>query len=82
MTDIYKHLGFKQPAFLENHVGIRIYIGSIGKDDWTVVIPKEIAQKKCPNYTLQSDYVNYLVTESEALRIAEEFTTLAERKKV
>lgn len=79
MTDVYKSLGFKQPDFLENPYGIRIYIGTIGKDDWCVEIPKELANKKCNYYSCNNNLGVYFVTEEEALRIAREYTKLAKK---
>lgn len=79
MYNIYKSLGFKKPEFLENSYGIKIYIGTKGKDDWCIEIPKELAKKKCYNYNLDYNYIVYLTSEEEVIRIAKEFTQLAER---
>ena len=76
MEDLYKSLGFKQPNFLENPYGIKIYCGTKGESDWCVAIPKKIAKKKCKYYT-GGDYNVYFVTEEEALRISNDFTILA-----
>jgi hypothetical protein len=87
MQDKYTELGFKPPAFIENPYGIKIYIGTKGKDDWTVVIPQWIIQrefghneyfKKCK---CNKDVVLYLVTEEHALEMAERFTKIAQRYK-
>lgn len=81
MKDLYKKLGFKQPDFLENPYGIRIYIGTSGSDDWGVVIPKELVKMKCSRYNYNKDYNVYFVTERHALRIAEEYTEFAKSLK-
>lgn len=77
MEDLYKDLGFKSPQFLENPYGIKIYLGSKGKDDWCVEIPKELARKKSRYYNRDYNYVVYLTSETEVLRIAKEYTQLA-----
>ena len=88
MIDAYKQLGFKQPDYLENQHGIRIYFGTIGKDDWCVEIPrelilKELSKKKCDScsYDYYKNYnksfISYFVSESHALEIAKEYTQLA-----
>lgn len=79
--DTYKSLGFTTPHFLENLYGIKIYMGTKGKSDWCVEIPKELARMKCPQYKFNYAYVVYLTSEEEVLRIAREFTELAERNK-
>ena len=48
MESLYESLGFKQPEFVENPCGIRIYLGTKDKEDWCVEIPKELVQIKCP----------------------------------
>lgn len=77
MEDAYKSLGFEAPQFLENPYGIKIYLGTKDRDDWCVEIPKELAQKRCSYYKCKSNYVVYLVTEEDALRIAKVYTKLA-----
>ncbi len=79
MTDIYKQLGFKQPEFLENPYGIKIYMGTAGEDDWCVVIPKELAKMKCSNYNVNHDFAVYLVSEQHALETAKLYTELARK---
>lgn len=81
MGDLYKKLGFKQPQFLENKCGIRIYIGTKGLDDWCVVIPKELVKLKCSRYNYDKDYAIYFVTEEHALATAETYTELARNLK-
>ena len=81
MDDLYTQLGFKQPKILRNPQGIRIYIGTKGKDDWCVVIPKKLVKLKSPHYDLDKDYAMYLVTEQEALSVAKEYTELAKKLK-
>lgn len=72
--DRYTELGFKPPAFVENTYGIRIYIGTKGKDDWLVVIPKTIMQRE---FGRNQECAMYSVTEEHALSTAERFTRLA-----
>jgi hypothetical protein len=79
MDDLYKQLGFKQPKLLRNPLGIRIYIGTEGKDDWCIVIPRKLVKLKNPLYPLDQDYAFYLISEQEALSIAKEYTELANR---
>lgn len=79
--DIYKSLGFKNPDFVENPYGIKIYLGTKGKDDWCIEVPKELCRLKTPRYPFGYNYVVYLESEEEVLRVAREFTTYAERSK-
>lgn len=79
MEDLYTKLGFKKPEYLINHCGIKIYIGTKGKEDWCVEIPKELAKKKCRYYNSSNNYGIYLVSEEHALAMAKEFTELARR---
>lgn len=81
MENLYEQLGFKQPKILENSCGIRIHIGTKGKDDWGVEIPKELCKAKSPRYNFNHSYMMYLVTEKEALSVAKEYTELAKRLK-
>ena len=80
MDDLYKKLGFKQPEFVENPYGIKIYIGTKGKPDLCVEIPKELAQINCPWYKVKANQVIYMINEDDALRVAEQYTNLARRK--
>ena len=77
MDNLYTQLGFKQPEYIENHCGIKIYIGTKGEDDWCVVIPKALAKKMCRYYNCDNDYALYFVTEEYALDVAKKFTELA-----
>lgn len=83
MQDKYIELGFKPPAFIENPYGIRIYIGTKGKDDWTVVVPKWIIKHVYGNpqyskgHMYNKDVALYFVTEERALEVAERHTRLA-----
>ena len=77
--DLYKRLGFVQPAILENRHGIKIYTGTKGKEDWCVEIPKKLCEAKYSKYNYDGPYMVYLVSETEALRIAGEFTNIAKR---
>lgn len=80
MIDQYKELGFKQPDFLENHYGIRIYIGTVGEIDWCVEIPKELVNLKCGSNIWKVNVIEYCISESRALSIAAEYTELARQK--
>lgn len=77
---MYESLGFKPPNFVENPYGIKIYLGTKGKNDWCVEVPKELAKLKCPNYDFGCNYVVYLESEEKVLLVAREFTELAERR--
>lgn len=81
MEDLYKELGFKQPKVLRNPCGIRIYIGTKGKDDWCVVIPNKLCKLKNPSWNYDKDYAIYLVSEQEALAEAKRYTELARKMK-
>ena len=81
MENLYKQLGFKQPEYVKNPYGIRIYIGEKDKDDWCVVIPKELVKAKCNWYNCKNDYAVYLITEKHALGIAREYTEFAKKLK-
>jgi hypothetical protein len=81
MGDLYKELGFKQPKVLRNPCGIRIYIGTKGKDDWCIVIPKALVKLKNSSYSYDKDYAVYLISEQEAISIAKEYTELAMKTK-
>lgn len=82
MDDLYKELCFKKPNVLRNPCGIRIYIGTKDKDDWSVVIPKKLVKLKHPGYSYDKDYAVYLVSEQEVLSIAKEYTELSRRAKI
>ena len=77
MESKYESLGFKAPDFVENQYGIKIYLGTKGELDWCVEVPKELAQKKCPQYKCSKNFVVYLVSEEHALGVAEGYTKLA-----
>ena len=79
MANLYEYLGFKQPEYLENPYGIKIYIGTKDNEDWCVEIPKELAKKKCRYYNSSSNYAIYFVSEEHALAVAKDFTELARR---
>ena len=81
MEDAYKSLGFKPTDILVNAYGIKIYLGTKGKNDWCIEVPKELCKMKTPLYPFGYDYAVYLESEEEVLRIAREFTELAERNK-
>lgn len=77
----YKSLGFQSPDFIVNAYGIKIYLGTKDKDDWCIEVPIELCKLKCPNYPFSYGYRDYLTSEEEVLRVAREFTELAERNK-
>jgi hypothetical protein len=77
MDSPYTALGFRHLAYMENKYGIRIYPGHPGDDDWCVVIPKSLVKKRHANYPCDNSYAVYLITESEALKIAEDWTNFA-----
>ena len=79
METIYETLGFKAPEVLVNPYGIKIYLGTKGKDDWCIEVPKEIVKKKCPRYPYDYNYVDYLISEERVLEIAREYTRLAQQ---
>lgn len=74
MENLYKDLGFEHPKCLVNHCGIKIYIGTKGKDDWCISIPKELLKKVKRIDYHKKEMVMYFISESEALKIAKEFT--------
>ena len=80
MEKIYEELGFKNPDFIENSYGIKIYLGTKGQDDWSIEIPKELAQYRCARYKSNQNCIIYLISEEDALRIAEVYTKLAKQK--
>ena len=71
MKEVFERLGFKQPQYLENQYGIRIYIGTKDKDDWCVEIPKKLCNNSLSTF--------YLITEEKALSIAEKYTRIAKQ---
>ena len=77
MENKYESLGFKAPDFVENQYGIKIYLGTKDEEDWCIEVPKELVQKKFPNYKCSKNFVVYLVSEEYALGIAEVYTKLA-----
>ena len=80
MENEYLQLGFKRPEFLENQYGIKIYIGTKGKDDWSVEIPNELAKKKSSSFNYDKNVIFYLVSEEHALAIARVYTELAKKR--
>ena len=73
MENLYEILGFKKPEYLVNHCGIKIYIGTKGKDDWCISIPNELL-KKVRGIDYHKEIVMYFLSESEALEMARKFT--------
>lgn len=83
MESRYESLGFKRTEYVENPYGIKIYIGTKGKEDWCVEIPNELARKVCTTkFNYDNDSVIYLISEEDALRIAEKFTNLAKESEL
>ena len=76
MESKYKELGFKQPDFLENKYGIRIYLGTQGQSDWCVEVPNKLCQ-----YRYKSGLTYCLIPEEMALQIAENWTNIAKGRK-
>ena len=76
---MYEALGFKNNVIV-NPYGIKIYLGTKGKDDWCIEVPKELCKLKCPNYPFDYNYCDYLISEEQALQIAGEFTGYAESR--
>lgn len=74
MDNIYESLGFKKPEYLINHCGIKIYIGTKGKDDWDVEIPRE-RLKAVKGMDYHKEIIFYGITESQALELAKTYTT-------
>ena len=77
MSNLYENLGFETPKVLENPYGIKIYIGTKGKDDWCVEIPKRLVKKKVKDQMLNDNLVFYFVSEKTALSIASEWISVA-----
>lgn len=46
MGNVYENLQFNVPDFLENPYGIKIYIGKENEDNWCVVIPSKLVNKR------------------------------------
>lgn len=83
MNAKYKELGFKQPDYIENKYGIKIYLGTKGKDDWCIEIPKELSQVKDPEFAHwnNQDMGLYCATEKEVLELAEKYTRIAKSER-
>lgn len=79
MKDLYRQLGFKRPEYMENNYGIRIYIGTEGKEDWCVEVPKELCDTK--KYKYGKNIMFYLVTEEQAIEIATKYTEVARKRR-
>lgn len=76
MKPKYAELGFKIPNYLENEYGIRIYLGTTGKDDWHVSIPKELIGGNYEKYC-EEDFTFYMMSEEWALSVADRYTRYA-----
>ena len=77
----FEDLGFKRPDYIVNHYGIKVYVGTEGKDDWCVEIPNWIAKAKCRGFDNDNNIVLYLVSEEQAFVVAREYTELANKMK-
>ena len=77
---MFEALGFKKQNVVVNPYGIKIYIGTKGKEDWCIEVPVELCKLKVPNYPFRYGYRDFLTSEEEVLRIAREFTGLAESR--
>ena len=73
----FESLGFKKPDFIENEYGIKIYIGTKGKDDWCIEIPLKLVQEKTHCKIYNKNVVMYFISEEETFNIASEFTNIA-----
>ena len=76
MKPQYTELGFKLPNYLENEYGIRIYLGTTGKDDWAVSIPSKLMEP-CYAEHCKKDFTIYMVSEECALAVAKKYTNYA-----
>ena len=76
MNNLYEQLGFTQPNYVKNVYGIKILLGTKGENDWCIVIPRELVEKKC-RVKLHSDFVMYLESEETVLLVAKEYTEYA-----
>jgi hypothetical protein len=77
MEKEYESLGMKKAIILQNDYGIKIYCGTKGNDDWCVEVPKKLMRKIYSSYACNYNYVVYLISEEEALRIADSYTITA-----
>ena len=77
MGNLYEQLGFTQPNYVKNVYGIKILLGTKGKNDWCIIIPRELVEKKCDAYKLRSDFVMYMESEETVLRVAKEYNEFA-----
>lgn len=78
MKDKYKKMGFKEPQFLENQYGIRIYFGTDGGGDWCVSIPRKLVIAEIGS-NFEGNFTYYNVTESYADKIIHKYMNIAER---
>ena len=79
MDNLYEQLGLTQPNYVKNVYGIKILLGTKGTNDWCIIIPRELAEKKCDTYKLRSDFVMYMESEDTVLRVAKEYTEFAKQ---
>lgn len=73
MNEKYTKLGFKTPRYVENRFGIKIYLGTTGKDNWSVEIPKKFIGEKYEKYC-EENFTISMVSEECVLAIASKYT--------
>ena len=69
----YIKLGFQYPKYVKNEFGIKIYLGTTGKDDWCVEIPKRFMGEYYEKYC-DKDFMIYMISEEAALSVARKYT--------
>ena len=72
----FAELGFKTPDYIENSYGIKIYIGTIGQEDWCIEIPRQLTDEIYKTKYKQN-LAFYLVSEQMAWEMAEKYTQIA-----
>ncbi len=78
MAETFQTLGFKMPKVAVNSYGIKVYVGHKGEEDWGVQIPNNLLPKEYTSKCKQP-YDLYLISEAEALTVAEKYTKIARR---
>lgn len=83
MDERYRDLGFNMPMCVKNPYGIKIFVGTSGKDDWGVKVPKGLVVKKflmekSNGADMYSSYTQMEhISEEKALSVAQEWTLFA-----
>ena len=75
----FAELGFKTPDYIENSYGIKIYIGTIGKEDWCIEIPRRLTEGSYAKYKQSLTF--YGISEQMALRMAKKYTNIAKTRR-